>query len=124
MSVALYLQGGYPVSMESGVITIGFAQAQKFNMEALDNQSHKQLIESAFKDVLGLDAKVKFVISDKSPAKSLEGTQPVEDRAVEEDIPDIDDAMPAMDREVDPIIKDALEMFGGELKDNGRGASR
>lgn len=126
MSVALYLQSGYPISMDSGILTIGFPKAHSFNKEALDHQDCKQLIETAIKDVLGVETKIKLVISEiqASPAAEPSKSQEPYDAPTEEDVPDIDEIPPLMGREVDPLIKDALEIFGGELKDNGKGPSK
>jgi DNA polymerase-3 subunit gamma/tau len=124
MSVALYLQNGYPVSLGSGTLTIGFPRSENFHKEALETPEHKQLIENAIREVSGLDIKVKFVVAEGAKAPDLPRDQYLGDDPPADDIPGTDNTARRPEKEVESIIKDALEIFGGEIKDSGKAGSR
>ncbi|MFA6078500.1 MAG: DNA polymerase III subunit gamma/tau [Candidatus Omnitrophota bacterium] len=122
MSAAQYLQRGFPVSFESGTISIGFTKADNFHKEALDSAEFKQLIEDAVREILKVNVKIKFTISDAvNKPDSVVKEYPADDVSGPgaEERPSFNSS-----EDVDPIIKNALEMFGGELKEPERGASR
>jgi len=114
ISVASYLQRGYPAALENAVLSIGFPKECSFYKEALDSPDYRQLIEGAIKEVSGTEVRVKFItpevsgiknnISEEYPKYGNEG-----DKAADEPHPQEGHA-------VEPIIKDALQMFNGRLK--------
>ncbi len=122
MSAAQYLQRGYPVSLESGTVSIGFAKMHSFHKEALDSVEYKQLVEDAIREILKLEVRVRFIMSE-----ALNAPDNIVKEYPEDDVsgPRAEER-PSFNKneDVDPIIKNALEMFGGELKENEKERSR
>ena len=115
ISVASYLQEGYPVSLEGKTLSIGLAKDLQFHKEVLESQENKSLIEKAIKTVLGKELKIVFILTEPvdSPRK-YPGSS-------EEASPDgFNEAGMPVKKEMDPIIKTALEMFGGDITDSGQ----
>lgn len=118
ISIASYLQEGYPVSLESNTLTIGFPKALQFHKEVLESIDNKRLIEEAIKGSLGLDLRVMFTITE-----SVNGVRrgSASGLGSEDDI----EELPGHEmetKEVDPIVKAALDVFGGDI--TGRDANR
>ena len=114
ISVAMYLNEGYPESLNSGTLSVSFPKASQFHKETLDFPECKNIIIRAIKDVTGLDLKLKLTISETNGARNsgskgaLDGS--LEDDSVIKDMPSKTGITP------EPIINDALEIFGGEIE--------
>ena len=116
ISLAMYLKEGVPLNIESNTLSIEFPKSSQFHKDMIDSPDCKSLISKAVKDISGLDIKIKFTVSESPDAKdnasrdafegSLDG--PLAKGGQMKD--DIDE----------PIINDALEIFGGEIE-NGKG---
>ncbi len=106
MSVGSYLQEGYPVSLEGRTLTLGFPKDLAFHKDVLDSSDNKALIEAALKDTLKQDLRVTFTIIESAAFKG--GSAP-------DAGPSGDDAGPDAPPESDPLIKDAINIFGGEI---------
>ncbi|MFA6079802.1 MAG: DNA polymerase III subunit gamma/tau [Candidatus Omnitrophota bacterium] len=111
ISVASYLQEGYPVSLEGRAITLGFPKEFQFNKDMLDSLDNRTLIENTIKESCGLDLRVLFSIVESAGAPSRQSKDPSfsDAAASQEDNPD-----------QDPIIKEALQIFGGEIPNRAR----
>ena len=112
ISVASYLQEGYPVSVNAKSVTITFPKECQFHKEVLEDSDNKALIEDAIKEVLGLELRAVLVIASQDGSKtgsvntgSTNGTVPKRDNG--------------RVKEVEPIVKMALEMFGGDVAGEG-----
>lgn len=118
ISIASYLQEGYPVSLESNTLTIGFPKALQFHKEVLESIDNKRLIEEAIKGSLGLDLRITFTITE-----SVNGARrgSVAGLGSEDDIEELPGHETGT-KEVDPIVKAALDVFGGDIA--GRDANR
>ncbi len=119
ISIASYLQEGYPASLEGKTLSIGFPRDLQFHKEVLESTDNKSLIEEAIKAVLGKELKIVFILTEpvnspRAQAGSSEGESPggfnEEDASARE--------------EVDPIVKTALEIFGGDIAESGSGRGR
>ena len=108
MSIAHYLQEGSPISLDGGVITIGFAGEHKFHKETLESNDNRKLIEQAVKETLGLDVKIALAVSG-ADVKKYKG-----DNGYIADPEDGDNMKDPSGEESDPIVKKAIEMFGGK----------
>jgi hypothetical protein len=88
-------------------------------LESLEN---RKLIEAAIKEMLGLDLRVTLVVTGLSASNN----SPADTRAQGADHPngDSETIAEAAIEDSDPIVKKALEMFGGKLAGpaNGRRA--
>ena len=111
MSIASYLQEGAPISVESDTVIVGFPKSCKFHKEAIDSPESRKVIEEAMRFEVGRDLRVKFVLTDAVSGKNGSANGGGEDGD-----PSAKAAgKKGQGREVDPLIKSALEMFGGEI---------
>ncbi|MFA5143544.1 MAG: DNA polymerase III subunit gamma/tau [Candidatus Omnitrophota bacterium] len=115
MSVASYLQEGYPASFEKGTLAIGFPKSLQFHKEVLESPENKSFVEAAAKTVLGKEVRVVFMLVEpqsmpNSPGAYLSGTDG-----------DFTGDGGALKKEVDPIVKAAMEIFGGNMADGPSG---
>ncbi|MFH0763620.1 MAG: DNA polymerase III subunit gamma/tau [Candidatus Omnitrophota bacterium] len=123
ISVASYLQEGYPLSLENNMLSIAFSNDLKFHKEALETPDNKRLIEEALKAVLKSDLRVSLVLVETVDTKrqTAAGKYPEEGegRDVLSEEPGAEEK-----KDVDPIVKAALEMFGGSIKALGNNKGR
>ena len=119
ISVAMYLKEGMPLGVESGMLSIEFPKSSQFHKDMLDSPDCKSFISKAIKDVSGLDLRIKFIMSESDST----GKTYAKD-AFEESIggAGMEDAQLKKEND-EPIIHDALEIFGGEIE-NGKGKNR
>ncbi len=96
MSAASYLREGHPVYLKEKTLSIGFPKRLQFHKEALESSDNKNLVEAAIKTVLGKELKITFVLT--------EGFEEDDSGSAGED---------SEKPETDPILKAALEIFGG-----------
>lgn len=118
MSIASYLQEGSLESMESNTLTMSFANELKFHKEMLESPENRKLVEGAIKDVLGMDLKVDFRLAEYSrpvthTANARTGSDSYTDDMPEPDIMTSGDG--AAQKDADPIVNSALNMFGGQI---------
>ncbi len=116
ISVAMYLNEGYPESVDSGTLSVSFPKSSQFHKDTLESPECKNIILKAIKDVTGLDLKLRLTISENGGGKN----------GLSKDVLDGSDSiikeMPSKKSSSDPIISDALEIFGGEVEgETGRG---
>ena len=111
ISIGSYLQEGYPIAVDAKALTIGFPREFQFHKDVLDSPENRRLIEEALEALLKTERKV--IITLVEPA---EMRRPLEDQyggkgASEETI----EKGAEPDKEVDPIVKSALDIFSGEI---------
>ncbi|MFH1189927.1 MAG: DNA polymerase III subunit gamma/tau [Candidatus Omnitrophota bacterium] len=119
ISIASYLQEGDPVSLEGDLLTIGFAKEFQFHKDVLETPDNRRIIESAIREMLGMDLKIVLVVTGPVAAKGRSTGTGALDRPGADESEPAEDARPAADNE--PIVKKALEMFGGKLASSGGG---
>ncbi len=90
MSLATYLQDGVPHSFKEGKLTIAFAKDHSFQKECLEQKENSLLIEQVFSQKLGAPIFIGFKIADLTASSA--SAEPEE-----------------------PVLKNALEMFGGKV---------
>ena len=124
ISIASYLQEGDPVALEGNTLTLGFAKEFQFHKEVLESSDNKKTIETAIKDMLGLELRVLLVVTGPvTPRDRLanEGAG----NAVGDSDPGNEMSGETTIEEAEPIVRKAIEMFGGKLAGiNGKGAAR
>ena len=119
ISVAMYLNEGYPESVDSGTLSISFPKSSKFHKDTLESPECKSIILKAIKDVTGLDLKLRLTISENSGGKNGLSKDALDDSD------SIIKEMPSKKDSSEPIISDALEIFGGEIEgEMGRGKAK
>jgi len=116
ISIASYLQEGYPVGLESNTLSVGFPKEFQFHKEMLDTQDNRRLIEEAIRIVLNCDLRVRLLSVEpvNIPRRPSDATP--EDKAAGDDATD---KMP--EEGLDPIIKSALNIFNGEIRKSRNG---
>ncbi len=115
ISVAMYLKEGMPLRETAGALSIEFPKSSQFHKDAIDSPDCKSLISKAIKDISGLELKIKFTISESDDINSGAAKDALEESLSPGAVKD-----GQMKEEADePIINDALEIFGGEIE-NGK----
>lgn len=108
ISIASYLQEGYPVSINSNSLAIGFPKECQFHKDVLESSENQKLIADAIKLMFNLELRIKFTIVE--PVNIKRSSDEYEDGqgnpGLSEDVPVNED---------DPIVKSALEMFNGTV---------
>jgi DNA polymerase-3 subunit gamma/tau len=116
MSIASYLEEGSPVAIGPGSLTVGFPKECQFHKDALDSPENKRLIEEAVREVTGLELKVTLTVT--GPAVARRGGETAGTRQEPE-------AGSSGADETDPVIRAALDIFGGKISGaNGGGSAR
>ena len=119
ISIASYLQDGYPVSLEGKTLSIGFPKDMQFHKEVLESPDNKALIESAIKAVLGKEVRIAFILTEPANIRNR-----VSENTGKEAPEGFNEEGSSAVKEVDPIVKTALEMFGGDLADGSSARRR
>lgn len=112
ISIASYLQEGYPMNLEGRTLSIGFPKEFQFHKEVLESPENKRVVEEAIKAVFKIDMKIAFIVVEpvniprradmKGPEKNTDAEDGIEPSA------------PAKPGE-EPMIDAALKIFGGEI---------
>jgi DNA polymerase III subunit gamma/tau len=88
MALATYLQEGTPCEFKGGKLVIGFSKENAFARDCLDSKENLKFIEELFSEKLNVPIIVNFKIVDRA----ISGIKPEE-----------------------PVVRTALEMFGGKV---------
>ena len=115
ISIASYLQEGYPVSVEPNVISIGFPKEFQFHKEVLESPENRPLIEEAIKAALKLDVRAKFILVEPVKSQTNNHKRYIEEGQGEGSKEEGE----APKKEIDPIVKTALDIFSGEIASDG-----
>lgn len=111
ISISSYLQEGTLAGFESDGLTISFPKSCKFHKEVLESSEYKRLIEDCIKDIIKRDIRIKFILTEDAGNQSP--LSPAAARYAGAGSPN-SRARP-QEKDVEPIIKAALEIFGGEI---------
>jgi len=104
-SLASFLTEGEPSGIdEKGIIKVDFPKMHKFHKEILEEPESKKIIEEIAKAILGIKVKIEFHLVDKLEHKN---NFKLTDEAEEK-------------KEVDPLLKDALNVFNGSVVKNNK----
>jgi DNA polymerase-3 subunit gamma/tau len=96
---------GKPVGIDNGVLTIEFKREFSFHKENLALQKNKTILEKVSTKVFGKPITVRLVLEhDDEPEESLEITSPIKESKQTQD-----------KEELDPLVTQALKLFGGKL---------
>ncbi len=102
--IAGWVEAGTALGVEGRFLTVGFPPEQKAAMESLSIPKTRDYIDAVLKEVSGQDWKIKFVVKEGLPVVA-----PVEAAAPRKA------ETPATFKD-DPLIREALEIFKGEIK--------
>jgi DNA polymerase-3 subunit gamma/tau len=105
--IRAWLDAAQLLESRPGEISLGFAREQKMAMEGLDRPNNRGFLEALLKEVSGTDWTLKMrVADDLAPVEKPIREEPAKSRPNE----------PAQSFRDDPLIKEALELFQGEIK--------
>jgi DNA polymerase-3 subunit gamma/tau len=102
--IAGWVEAGTALGVEGRFLLVGFPPDQKAAMESLSIAKTRDYIDAILKEVSGQDWKIKFVLKEGLPANA-----PVENAAPKK--PETQATF-----KDDPMIREALEIFQGEIK--------
>jgi DNA polymerase-3 subunit gamma/tau len=101
MSTGSYLEEGQPENLKGELVTIAFPKTSAFHKEYLESKSNKDLIEKEYTKLAKKSLRVNFILK--------EGMKIPKPQAAQE-------AQPEKSSEsADPLIREALDMFGGKI---------
>jgi DNA polymerase-3 subunit gamma/tau len=102
--IAGWVEAGTALGIEGRFLTVGFPPEQKAVMESLSIPKTREYVEGIVKEISGQDLRIKFVLKEglpvAAPTESAAPKRP-ESQATFKD---------------DPLIREALEIFKGEIK--------
>ena len=102
--IAGWVEAGMALGVEGRFFVVGFPPEQKSAMESLSIPKTRDYIESVLKEVSGQDWKIKFVAKEGLPVVAT--AEPARPKKPETQATFKDD----------PLIREALEIFKGEIK--------
>ena len=102
--IAGWVEAGTALGIEGRFLIVGFPPEQKAAMDSLSIPKTRDYIDAVLKEVSGQDWKIKFVIKEGLPVPA-----PVETAAPKK-------AETQATFQDDPLIREALEIFKGEIK--------
>lgn len=95
VSAAHYVEEGRPIKTSGNALIIGFPKKSAFHMESLESKENRLILEKIWKDILQEDIRIRFEIS-----ADIEGAE---------------DSKQQSEEEIDPLLKSALDTFGGRV---------
>jgi len=102
--IAGWVEAGTTLGVEGRFFLVGFPPEQKAAMESLSIPKTRDYIESILKEVSGQDLKIKFAVKEglavSVPAETAAPKKPETQSTFKDD----------------PLIREALEIFKGEIK--------
>jgi DNA polymerase-3 subunit gamma/tau len=104
MFVASSLEMGHMAAVKGKVLTVAFAEKDKFYKETLENAGNKKFVETKAKEIFGRELRIEFILD-----KNLKAAAPEEKQTSEESLESLKKAS------AEPIIKSALNLFQGRL---------
>ncbi|MEP7071323.1 MAG: DNA polymerase III subunit gamma/tau [Verrucomicrobiota bacterium] len=92
-----WVEEAHPLAVDGSTFELGFPPEQKMFVEHLSSRSNREFLESTLKEISGHDWAVKFSVKEGLPANAA--------------------ATKATRANPPPLVREALEMFGGEIKE-------
>ena len=102
--IAGWVEAGTALGTEGRFLTVGFPPEQKAVMESLSIPKTREYVEGIVKEISGQDLRIKFVLKEGLPVAAP--TEPAAPKKPESQATFKDD----------PLIREALEIFKGEIK--------
>jgi DNA polymerase-3 subunit gamma/tau len=103
--IASWVEAGTALGVEGRFLVVGFPSEQKTAMESLSIPKTRDYIDAILKETSGQDWKIKFVVKEGLPVAAAT-PEPVAPKKAETQATFKDD----------PLIREALEIFKGEIK--------
>jgi DNA polymerase-3 subunit gamma/tau len=103
--IAGWVEAGTALGTDGRFLTVGFPPEQKTAMESLSIPKTREYIDAILKEITGGDWKIKFMVKEGLPIPTA-AAEPVAPKKAETQTTFKDD----------PLIREALEIFKGEIK--------
>jgi hypothetical protein len=101
------VEAATPLELDGRFLVVGFPPGQKAAMESLSFPRNREFLESVLKEVGGRDLNLKLIVKGDLPEKSA---------ATEEAAPRERKRDAQASFKDDELIREALEIFKGEIK--------
>jgi DNA polymerase-3 subunit gamma/tau len=105
--IAGWVEAGTALGMDGRFFTVGFPPEQKAVVESLSIPKTREYVEGVLKEISGQDLKIKFVVKEGLAVVAPAETAPAPAPKKESSSATFKD---------DPLIREALEIFKGEIK--------
>ncbi|MEY2489372.1 MAG: hypothetical protein QOC70_1314, partial [Verrucomicrobiota bacterium] len=109
--IRVWVESARALGVEGRFFVLGFPSEQKTAMESVASPRTRDFLEALIKEISGQDLKMKFILKEGLPV------------AVVPEPPATSDELPARKKgdsqtmfKDDPLIREALEIFKGEIK--------
>ncbi|MBM3255808.1 MAG: hypothetical protein FJZ08_05860 [Candidatus Omnitrophica bacterium] len=76
ISVATYLNEGFPAKMDNNILTVSFPMSYSFHKESLERKENKAIIEKILGELLNNNLRINFILSKESPQREEGKTNP------------------------------------------------
>ena len=88
MALATYLQEGTPCDLKGGKLVIGFSKENSFARDFLNSKDNLKFIDELFTETLSMPISIELKVIEKENTSA---------------------------KQEEPVVKSALEMFGGRV---------
>ncbi len=109
--IRVWVESAKPLGIEGRFFLLGFPPEQKMAMESLATPRTRDFLEGLIREISGQDLKIKSVLKEGLPVPAL-----AEPLAVAVDLPATKKGDSQAMFKDDPLIREALEIFKGEIK--------
>jgi len=109
--IRVWVESAKALGIEGRFFVLGFPPEQKMAMESLTNPRTRDFLEALIREISGQDLKIKSVLKEGLPVVAF--TEPA---AAPEDLPAKKKGDSQAMFKDDPLIREALEIFKGEIK--------
>ena len=109
--IRVWVEPARALGIEGRFFVLGFPPEQKMAMESLANPRTRDFLEALIKEISGQDLKIKSVLKEGLPVTTF-----AEPPAAPDDLPAKKKGDSQAMFKDDPLIREALEIFKGEIK--------
>jgi DNA polymerase-3 subunit gamma/tau len=109
--IRVWVESARALGIEGRFFVLGFPPEQKMAMESLANPRTRDFLEALIKEISGQDLKIKSVLKEGLPVAAF-----AEPPAAPDDLPAKKKGDSQTMFKDDPLIREALEIFKGEIK--------
>lgn len=103
--LASYLEQGKLLNSEEGSITLGYPKNAEFLVHLIQKEEHQQIIKSTIKELFGHPVKLKLDILETKQENRKPKVDTLKQKQAQQEVLS------------HPIVKEALNIFGGEIVD-------
>lgn len=113
VSLKAFLIEGKPTSFDGNILTISYARAFSFHKENISLPKNKAIVEGVISDIIGTKINIHAVLASDDQDNNL-SVKTTKDNLSRSSDPVSQNNKP-VGEELDPIVKEAIRIFGGKL---------